>query len=562
MVAWACCEAVAPVELVAGAEGERRTGLSGLVRVRRALVSVSDKRGVVGFANTLVGHGVEIVSTGGTACALREAGVAVIDVSEVTGFEEVMGGRVKTLHPMVHGGILARRDDAGDAAVMERLGITGIDLVCVNLYPFERTVARDGVTHGEAVEQIDIGGATMVRAAAKNHAHVLVVTDPVQYAEVTDELAAHKGCTGVAVRERFAARAFARTAAYDVAIAGYLSGEGDGEGVGIGVRVAAGLVGGVEALKYGENPHQRAWAVRSGDGDGNGTLAGARQVHGKALGYNNINDASAAWRLAKELGTLGGWRFGAAVVKHTNPCGAAVAGRAVDAVDLAMLGDPLAAYGGILAVSGVLDRASAERVCEEGVFLEAVIAPSIEESALGVLRERWKNLRVLIVGEGAQDGGGLDVRAVDGGMLIQERDGANEAAAGWALWAGECAGDHELRAAEVVWTVCKHLTSNAVAIGGEDADGRGVRLFGAGAGQMDRVASCRIAVEKSGDCAMGAIAASDAFFPFSDGACVLIDAGVRMIVHPGGSKRDGETFAVCEEAGVRCYTTGVRHFRH
>lgn len=531
--------------------------LSGLVRIRRALVSVSDKRGVVEFARALAGHGVEIVSTGGTARALGEAGIDVIDVAEVTGFEEVMGGRVKTLHPKVHGGILARREIAGDTQAMEALGITAIDLVCVNLYPFERTIAQEGVSREEAVEQIDIGGPAMVRAAAKNHAHVLVVTNPGQYERVADELTKQGGCVGLALREQFAAKAFAKTAKYDLAIADYLG----GEGAELGVRVAAGIAKDAIELKYGENPHQKAWSIVAGRGDGDGTLAGAKQVHGKELGYNNINDGSAAWRLAKELGGLGGWRFGAAVVKHTNPCGASVADRAVDAVDLAMIGDPLAAYGGILALSGSFDRECAERVCEEGVFLEAVIAPSIEESALRQLQERWKNLRVLIVGDGKKERKALDVRAVDGGTLIQERDDANEPSAAWELQAGEAADKGLLASAEVVWTVCKHLTSNAVALGGPEGS-RGVRLFGAGAGQMDRVASCRIAVEKAGEHAKDAIAASDAFFPFSDGPSVLIEAGVRMIVHPGGSKRDEETFRACEEAGVRCYTTGVRHFRH
>jgi phosphoribosylaminoimidazolecarboxamide formyltransferase/IMP cyclohydrolase len=529
-----------------------------LVPVKRALLSVSDKTNLVPFAETLVEHGVEIISTGGTARALADAGVPVIPVHEVTGSPEILSGRVKTLHPKIHGAILARRGDPEHAAQLARHGITPIDLVCVNLYPFERTIAGPGVTRAEAVEQIDIGGPCMVRAAAKNADAVAVVTDPTQYAYVLDDLERNRGATSLGLRLRLAKDAFARTSAYDSAISRFLTDAGDAafpETFRIEVDKVA-------DLRYGENPHQAAALYRDAFA-GAGTIVGARQLHGKPLSYNNIADAAAALELVRDLKRIRPDAIAAAVIKHANACGAAVAPTCVNAVDAALLGDPLAAYGGILAVAGTVDPASARRCGAEGVFLEVIVAESFEEEALAALAERWKNIRLLAVGaeSGAQPA--VQYRSIPGGMLAQEIDRAPIDAASWQIATGGEISEPRRGDAAVVWTVCKHLKSNAVCIGGggESPDGV-VSIFGVGAGLVDRVSACRLAVGKAGDRAKGAIAASDAFFPFVDGPQLLIDAGVTLIVQPGGSVRDADTFELCGSRGVACLTTGTRHFRH
>ncbi len=530
--------------------------------VRRALLSVSDKGGLIEFARALVELGVEIISTGGTARAIRDAGIAVRDVSDVTGFPEIMGGRVKTLHPKIHGGILGRRDR--DAQAMREHGIEGIDLVCVNLYTFDATVATEGVTRDEAIEQIDIGGPGMIRAAAKNCQWVTVVTSPAQYQRVLDSMRAHDGDTTLALRQELAAAAFARTAAYDTAIAGYLAtvDEGSNEDAAQAPESVAILGERVQALRYGENPHQSAAVYRTRCESP--SIVEACQLHGKELSYNNILDADAALGLVIALRSLGstsdGDDAGACVVKHTNPCGAGVAPSVREAVNLAIAGDPLAAFGGILASNKVIDDAAAERICAEGAFFEVVIAPGFEQAALERLRARWKNVRLLEVGAFGEPGSAWDSRSVRGGLLVQQRDRHVGDPAAWTHRAGPEADRDRLRAAAFLEVCVRALTSNSIAIGG--IDGAGVRLFGGGAGQMDRVNACRIAIEKAGERAAGAIAVSDAFFPFSDGAELLIDAGIDLIVHPGGSKRDSDTFALCEDRGVGCYTTGVRRFRH
>ncbi|MEQ8769573.1 MAG: bifunctional phosphoribosylaminoimidazolecarboxamide formyltransferase/IMP cyclohydrolase [Phycisphaerales bacterium] len=526
-------------------------GTNELVRVRRALLSVSDKSGLVEFARTLAGLGVELISTGGTAAALRDAGLDVRDVSEVTGFPEMLSGRVKTLHPKVHGGILGVRGDADHESAMREHAIEPIDLVCVNLYPFEATVARAGVTEPEAVEQIDIGGPAMVRSAAKNHDAVAIVTEPAQYARVIEDLRENDGRTSRPVRRALAVEAFARTAAYDAAIAGWLGRDDDTP-----PRLSISGIRGGE-LRYAENPHQPGAAYRDPAFTGPSVLSG-EQLAGKQLSYNNLADAAAALELALQLGEMS--PAGAVVVKHTNPCGAASASSVPEAVQLAMAGDPVAAYGGILAVSAPIDADTAARIAGEGSFFEVVIAPAFEGDATSTLSERWKNCRLLAVGDAPRVVGARTVKSIPGGMLVQRADDELPDTATWTHAAGPAPTDEDVAAARALMCVVRALSSNAVCLGGRD--GEGVRLFGAGAGQMDRVASCRLAVEKAGEHARGSIAASDAFFPFDDGPRVLIDAGARMLVHPGGSKRDRETFDLCDARGVTCLLTHRRHFRH
>lgn len=527
-----------------------------VVTPRRALISVSDKAGAAGFARALAARGVEILSTGGTARALREAGLDVTDVSAITGFPEIMGGRVKTLHPKIHGAILGRPEEGGDAAAMAEHGIEPIDIVAINLYPFERTIAADGVTEAEATEQIDIGGPAMLRAAAKNHARVAVVTDPSQYAAVLDDLESAGGVTA-ATRRRLAAAAFARTAAYDAAIAGYFE---RGEGPPPVLRVSACRT---HELRYGENPHQPAAAYASGEGGA--SVLTAEQLHGKPLSYNNLADAAAALDLAVALRGYDSARPAAVVVKHTNPCGAAQAGALAQAVRLAIEGDPLAAYGGILAVSAAVDAETADRIAAPDRFFEVIVAPSFDAAALRRLRDRWANVRLLATGPlEAASREGLEIRSIPGGFLAQARDALLPDPVSWTLAAGPEPGEAVRRAAGALELVCRALSSNAVLIGGVVTGNAGTAaaLFGAGAGQMDRVASCRLALEKAGGRAAGAIAVGDAFFPFSDGPAILADAGVGVLVHPGGSKRDEETLELCREHGLSCLLTGVRRFRH
>jgi len=530
-----------------------------LAPIRRALVSVSDKTGLVPFVKALAERGVEIISTGGTASALKAAGLAVVSIDQVTGFPEIMDGRVKTLHPKVHGGLLGVRDNPAHAGAMREHAITPIDLVCVNLYPFEQTIARPDCTHEHAIENIDIGGPSMLRSAAKNHEWVTVVTNPAQYERVLSDMAAHSGATGRALRAELAREVFALTARYDAAIAAYLSGSRDARFPHI---LNTSYVK-VEDLRYGENPHQAAALYRRTGTPGRGSIAGAEQLHGKELSYNNINDAQAALSLVQALLRVDSAGVGATIVKHTNPCGAAIAPTCRAAVDQAIAGDPIAAYGGILAVNAPFDRDAAERLKDKDVFLEVIIAPSYDADALDLLRARWANVRLLAVGAPPVESGPapVEMRTLPDGLLVQERDLTLVSPGEMTLKAGNEPGAGARRIACFLEGVAKFLFSNAVCIGGPGEHGA-VRLYGAGAGQMDRVTSCRLAVEKAGAHARGAVAFSDAFFPFSDGPRILIDAGVKTIVHPGGSKRDQETFDLCAERGVACLISGVRHFRH
>lgn len=535
-----------------------------LIPVRRAVLSVSDKSGIVEFARALESLGVEIVSTGGTARALTDAGIKVRSIEELTGFPEMMDGRVKTLHPGVHGGLLAIRSDENHRQSMQEHGIEPIDLACINLYPFEATIAKPGVTDEEAIEQIDIGGPSMIRSGAKNHRFVVVATDPGQYELIVRELREHSGKTTLALRRLLARSAFERTSAYDSAIASYMLGVGDDadHSEALARRITL-VLERVEMLRYGENPHQHGATYReTGASQSANSLIDAEPLHGKALSYNNLNDAQGAVALAADLLRFAPEQTSAVVVKHTNPCGACIGADALGAIDHALAGDPMAAYGGILATSGTIDDRCAARLCEQGVFLEVVIGAGYTPDALARLRDRWANLRLLAIGNYA------DVRmprrmfrSVSGGMLVQTPDDAPVDVTKWEHRAGPAPDADALHRAGGVWLMCKHLTSNAIAIGGGADDGS-TMLFGAGAGQMDRVNACRNAIDKAGGRSRGAIAASDAFFPFPDGPELLIDAGVSMIVHPGGSKRDEETFRLCEERGVTCLTAGTRHFRH
>lgn len=533
---------------------------------RLALLSVSDKTGLVEFARALVDHGFELVSTGGTQRTLREAGLGVTAIDELTGFPEMMDGRVKTLHPKVHGGILARRDLAEHVRSMQEHDIVPIDLVCVNLYPFEQTIERPGVTEAEAIEQIDIGGPSMVRSAAKNFASVAIVTDPSQYERVERDLGANGGETSLALRRGLAVEAFKRTALYDAAIFRHLGADdsapdGDG-GFDSSLTVRMSLR---QELRYGENPHQRGAVYATEDASDAIDLVNARQLAGKELSYNNLNDAAGAVAITHDLSLAFENTIGAAVIKHTNPCGVAVADSARHAVELALAGDPLAAYGGILSINAELDEEAAVWLSENASFFEVVIAPGFADRAAALLSERWKNVRLLETGSRATGSARpLRMKSIPGGVLVQDADLAVPEPARWTHAAGPQADEATLRAAGLVWLASKHLTSNAVAIGGEDRDLNGVRLFGGGAGQMDRVASCELAIRKAGSLSriVTPIAASDAFFPFSDGPERLIDAGVRVLVHPGGSKRDSDTFELCDARGVTCLLTGVRHFRH
>ncbi len=535
---------------------------------RLALISVSDKAGLVDFARTLIHHGFELVSTGGTHRTLQEAGLEVTAIDALTGFPEMMDGRVKTLHPKVHGGILARRDLADHVASMHELGIAPIDLVCVNLYPFEQTVARTGVTEPEAIEQIDIGGPSMVRSAAKNFASVAIVTDPSQYQSVCEDLEANAGQTSPAMRRSLAVAAFERTSTYDRAIFEYLSNSANAEQSDQASNAFPNTLKLEYALKqelrYGENPHQRAAVYTSSRSSEAVDLVNARQLAGKELSYNNLNDAAGAVAVTHDLAIGFAGQTGAAVIKHTNPCGVAVASDPRHAIELAFSGDPLAAYGGILSVNAPLDEASAAWLTEHASFFEVIIAPSFAGNSASVLADRWKNVRLLELGSGNSSAAPLRVKSVPGGLLVQDADAAVADPISWTHAAGPKVSEDTLRAASLVWLACKHLTSNAIAIGGMDRDLNGVRLFGGGAGQMDRVASCELAIRKAGDLGRieQPIAASDAFFPFADGPQRLIDAGVKILIQPGGSKRDEETFQLCEKHGVSCLLTGLRHFRH
>ena len=514
--------------------------------VRRALVSTYDKSGVVDFCRRLHSRGIEIVSTGGTSRLLQDEGIPVVSVSSVTGFPEMLDGRVKTLHPRIHGGILAVRENAVHMGHLHDHGIAPIDLVVVNLYPFEKAVA-DGLPDDDIVEMMDVGGPAMVRAAAKNMADVAVVVDPADYASVAGEIEAN-GSVSTATRRTLAGKAFARTAAYDGAIAAWLtSGRTEGFPATLHMEFAKRL-----DLVYGENPHQTA-AFYVDPGPAAPGLASARQLQGKPLSFNNILDLDASLGTVRDLGRLGR-RASCVIVKHGNPCGAACAGSTADAFRSALACDPTSAFGGVIAFDGDVDGSAAEAIAE--AFYEAVLAPAFHEDALRVLA-RKKNLRVLSTGPlppGPRPG--RDLRRVDGGLLVQDWDSMGEAVRGGRVVSRRSPTDDEWLALEFAWTVCRHVKSNAIVFAGPD------RTLGVGAGQMSRLDSARIAVQKAQSPLVGAVMASDAFFPFRDGLDVGADAGITAVVQPGGSVRDEEVVEAARKAGITMYLTGTRHFFH
>ena len=534
------------------------TAMNDLIPVRRALISVSDKTDLIPFARRLSSRGVQIISTGGTAKALAEAGIAVTAIDEVTGFPEMMDGRLKTLHPRVHGGLLALRDKADHVAAMKEHGIAPIDLVCVNLYPFEKTTADPNVLEAHAIEQIDIGGPSMVRSASKNHRFVTVVTDPAQYDLVSLELDTNDGSTTYALRKKLAAAAFARTAAYDTAIAQWMAArdpQSPSEPMFPNPLVLR--LDPLMELRYGENPHQAG--VLYGDRRiREASVAFAKQLHGKELSFNNLYDANGALELVKEIDAADG--CAAAVIKHANPCGFAVAKNAADAFEKAYAGDPLAAFGGIIAFNCQVSLDAAKQLVEGNKFLEVIVAPSYGADALALLTERWKNVRILETGPlpapDRRDLREMDYKKITAGLLVQQRDLLAMDPDSWTHAAGPAPQDEDIDQLVLATIAVKHLKSNAVCILNNYA------LVGAGAGQMDRVASCRLAIDKAGPRAKGGFVGSDAFFPFRDGPDLLIKAGVKAIAHPGGSKRDDETIAACNDAGVTLMLTGKRHFRH
>jgi phosphoribosylaminoimidazolecarboxamide formyltransferase / IMP cyclohydrolase len=521
--------------------------MSDLVPVKRALLSVSDKTGLADFARTLHERfGVELISTGGTARFLREQNLPVTDVADLTGFPEMMDGRLKTLHPMIHGGLLARRDDPGHVAAMQQHGIRPIDLVCINLYPFEQTISRGGVTFEEAIENIDIGGPGMIRSAAKNHRWVLVVTSPERYEKVLGDLQEHDGSCCGSHRLKQAQRAFAHTAEYDSIIANYLATAGGIDSGGMVLNLHKAL-----DLRYGENPHQRA-TLLVGRQPKEASVAFARQLHGKALSYINLLDADAALSCVKEFEEPA-----ACVVKHATPCGVAIAADLPAAFRKAYEADPLAAFGGIVALNREIDLPAAQAITSIDKLLEVIVAPRYEDDALRLLRDRWKNVRLLEVGPLDQrDPAELHVHKIVGGYLVQQRDLLGGDDGQWKVITSRPPTGSEHRDLRFAWLVCKHVKSNAVVLARDGA------TVGIGGGQVDRVGAARQAIEKAGESARGSVAASDAFFPFPDGPSLLLEAGITAIIQPGGSVRDQETIDTVNRGTAAMVFTGQRHFRH
>jgi phosphoribosylaminoimidazolecarboxamide formyltransferase / IMP cyclohydrolase len=523
----------------------------GQVRVRRALISVSEKTGVADFAKGLAALGVEILSTGGTATALREAGLEVTDVSDFTGQEEILGGRVKTLHPRLHAALLARRADPEHAATLEREGIEPIDLVCVNLYPFEQTVAGADVAHEVAIENIDIGGPTMIRAAAKNHESVAVVVKPESYDAVLAELEESEGEISAATRHWLANEAFAQTARYDAAISRWFSMEYEDFPEHLAVAYEK-----VLDLSYGENPHQRA-ALYAEAGLRTHILARTSKLHGRALSFNNVLDLDSARSLAGDFDDPA-----CVIVKHNNPCGAAIGADALDAYRKALACDPVSAYGGVIALNRPVGRELAEELHEN--FVEVLSAPGYEDGALEVLQQK-EAIRILCEEEQREpDPRERDVKRVKGGLLVQDRDGDPEPRQILEAVTGNEPSEEQWRDMLFAWTVSRRVRSNAIVIAKDGA------TLGIGAGQMSRVDSVRLAVEKCREARggeadsllAGSALASDAFFPFADGPELAIQAGTTSVIQPGGSKRDAEVIEACEAAGVAMVFTKHRHFRH
>src|SRR5215475_8626871 len=529
-------------------------------RIGRALLSVSDKTGLVDFAKKLAGHGVELISTGGTAKALEDAGLTVVDVAELTGFPEMMDGRVKTLHPRVHGGLLAIRDNQEHANSMEKHGIKPIDLLVVSLYPFEETVAK-GASFDDCIENIDIGGPAMIRAAAKNHRDVLVVVEAQDYAEVINAIELYKDKIPLSFRQKFAAKAYARTAAYDAAISNwfmdYLD-EPNAQAAAPSWRAFAGHL--IERLRYGENPHQSAAFYRTSEQRPG--VATARQLQGKHLSYNNINDTDAAYECVAEFDPH---RTAACViVKHANPCGVAEAENLLDAYRKALACDATSAFGGIIALNRKLDAEAAHAITD--IFTEVIIAPEASEEAIAIVATK-KNLRLLLAGALPDPrAGGMIAKSVAGGLLVQQRDNAVVDDMRLKVVTKRAPTNTELTDLAFAFRVAKHVKSNTIVYA------RDCATVGIGAGQMSRIDSARIAARKAENAAVaarlsapltrGSVVASDAFFPFADGLLVAVEAGATAVIQPGGSVRDAEVIKAADEAGIAMVVSGVRHFRH
>jgi phosphoribosylaminoimidazolecarboxamide formyltransferase / IMP cyclohydrolase len=536
--------------------GERESGLAraapGQVRVRRALLSVSDKEGITHFARGLAELGVEIVSTGGTARALERAGVATRPIEDFTGFPEMLDGRVKTLHPRLYAALLARRDDEEHLDAATRQGIEPVDLVCVNLYPFEQTRARTDADEREIIENIDIGGPTMIRAAAKNSAFAAVVVDPADYEGVLGELRDRGGMLSLQTRARLTAKAFACTARYDAAIATWfslLAYEGF-------PPTWSDAYEKVADLRYGENPHQRA-AFYARVGSATHLLDGVRQLHGKELPFNNLLDLSSARELVEEFQAPA-----CAIIKHNNPCGCAVADSGQVAYERAFACDPQSAYGGVIALNRAVDLPCARELSQQ--FIEVLLAPGFDEAALALLAER-KNVRLLELARWPPPTHEVEAKPVLGGQLVQTRDVVSETREQMKVVTHEAPSEQQWLDLLFAWRVCRHVRSNAIVLSASGDDGA-MATIGIGAGQMSRVDSVRIALEKAHafqpELLARAALASDAFFPFADGVQLALDAGVKAIIQPGGSVRDGEVIAAADAADAIMVVTGVRHFRH
>jgi phosphoribosylaminoimidazolecarboxamide formyltransferase/IMP cyclohydrolase len=515
------------------------------MKIVTALLSVFDKAGVVELAKRLADLGIEILSTGGTARTLREAGTKITEVSEYTGHPEIMDGRVKTLHPKVHGGILCVRDSKDHMAQAEKNGIKMIDLVVVNLYPFREVVARPDVAFEEAIEYIDIGGPSMVRSAAKNHKYVTVVTDPADYDRVVDDLRRRDGSTSEMLRRELAVKAFAHTARYDGAIASWLGGREEFPDL-LTLQFEK-----IDDLRYGENPHQKGAAYRSSLRSAP-SVAHAQFLGGKELSYNNILDLDSANELVRELR-----RPACVIVKHNNPCGAGCGATVAEAFKKALEGDPVSAYGGLAAFNGIVDVAAAELIAVKENFLEGIVAPQYARGAVEILKEKtkWgKNLRIVETGHEPQAGSGwMQVRSIRDGLLVQTPD--SQLTADVRPATGQVT-DDQRRDLMFAWAVCKHVRSNAIVLAKDE------KVVGVGAGQMSRLDSSFIAARKAGERAKGAVAASDAFFPFPDALEVLLEAGVTAVIQPGGSIRDEEVIAAAKKRGIPMLLSGMRHFKH
>jgi phosphoribosylaminoimidazolecarboxamide formyltransferase/IMP cyclohydrolase len=518
-------------------------------RIQRALISVSDKLGLAPLARALAEQGVEIYSTGGTRKHLESEAIAVRDIAAYTGFPEMMHGRLKTLHPKVFGGILCRRDQAEDMEALAEHAIHAFDLVVVNLYPFQSTVAREGVTIAEAIEQIDIGGPSLIRAAAKNFAFVTVATSTAQYSEILDEIAA-QGCTTPELRRKLAGAAFAHTAGYDRAIAEYFAGQ-NAEG-----PFPAHLTYGLErkaVLRYGENPHQHA-AVYASPDVREANVVSARQLHGKELSYNNLLDLDSALGIVQSFSDAA-----AVVIKHNNPCGAAEAGSLADALRQAMAGDPLSAFGSVLGLNRPMDAAAAEVLAAPGLFVEAIVAPAFEPRALEILTTvpKWKaNVRLLAVGEMAPSQPHMAPRFIAGGALVQDADVLSDPEDAWEIRTHVKPTPAQMVDLRFAWAMVRHVKSNAIVLC------KNRMLLGTGAGQMSRVDSVAIAVAKAGDRALGSAMGSDAFFPFPDSIEKAAAAGVTSVIQPGGSRNDDQVVTACDKCGLAMIFTGRRHFKH